>query len=234
MVHSFSSFSANPFYVDSISDPKQVLEAAKKNLRFTNGNANYAAFGEQYAEQYDKVCDDAVAKTCLGRKIWVIPNIAIGIIKTISHLAFFLFLHVLKAPSVTKYKYCMVRDLEEVYGNFIAVFNDKLGLYHIQQAQFQKKCYYAYSPEVKLDLPEVKLNLIYEVPLFPQDIWNEILSKSHLHLVTLSCVSHSVNELTKTYAEKITPEGCFGIEKWKKYKVDADAKSVPKIPLKML
>ena len=56
MVHSFSSFSANPFYVDSISDPKQVLEAAKKNLRFTNGNANYAAFGEQCAEQYDKVC----------------------------------------------------------------------------------------------------------------------------------------------------------------------------------
>ena len=133
-----------------------------------------------------KFVDESVAKTCLGRKIWVIPNIAIGIIKTISHLAFFLLLHVLKAPSVTKYKYCMVRDLEEVYGNFIAVFNDKLGLYHIQQAQFQKKCYYAYSPAVKLDL-------IYAVQLFPQDIWNEILSKSHLHLVALSCVSHSLN-----------------------------------------
>ena len=106
-----------------------------------------------------KFVDESVAKTCLGRKIWVIPNIAIGIIKTISHLAFFLLLHVLKAPSVTKYKYCMLRDLEEVYGNFIAVFNDKLGLYHIQQAQFQKKCYYAYSPEVKLDL-------IYEVHYF--------------------------------------------------------------------
>ena len=34
---------------------------------------------------------------------------------------------------------------------------------------------------------------IYAVPLFPKDIWNEILSKSHLHLVALSCVSHSLN-----------------------------------------
>ncbi|MBA3603537.1 MAG: hypothetical protein H0W50_07850 [Parachlamydiaceae bacterium] len=150
MFHSFSNLRSNPFYVDSISDPKQVLDAAKKELKFTNGTADYSVFGKKYDKQSDQVRDDGVAQTSLGRKIWAIPNMAIGIIKTISHLAFSLLLYILKAPSdvSTKYKFCATRDLEEVYGNFVAIFNDKLGLYHIQQAQFQKKCYHAYSPRV--------------------------------------------------------------------------------------
>ena len=73
---------------------------------------------------------------------------------------------------------------------------------------------------------------IYEVPLFPKDIWNEVLSKSHSDLVAISCVSQSLNEWTKVYAEKITPEGCFGPTQWIKRKVDV--KVVPKIPLKMI
>ncbi|MBA3603538.1 MAG: J domain-containing protein [Parachlamydiaceae bacterium] len=149
MFYTSSSAYSNSFYAKSVLDSAGVAESAKVKMKFTNGTSNYNVFEREYSGCHDQVNDEGVAKTWRGRKCWAIPNIAIGIIKTICHLSVAILLCLARNASVIneiqKFTYCAVRDLEEVYGNFIEIFNDKLGLYHIQQAQFQKHCYHEYG-----------------------------------------------------------------------------------------
>ena len=148
MESSSFNFANRTFYASSINDANLINEEAKKEVKFSNGNADYGIFEGRYEGNYDSVDDEGVAETWVGRKIWAIPNMVIGIIKTISHLALSALMYMVGAPSefINLYKYCAIRDLEEIYGNFVLIFHDKLGLYHIQQAQFQRQCYFEYAP----------------------------------------------------------------------------------------
>ena len=46
------------------------------------------------------------------------------------------------------YFYVVARDLQEVFGRILCIFNDTVGLYHIQQARFYQTLY-AYSAASK-------------------------------------------------------------------------------------
>ena len=73
--------------------------------------------------------------------------------------------------------------------------------------------------------------LIHEIPLLPQDVWNEVLKHSKSDLVALACASQSLNELTKDYAKNNLPAGRFGTKEWKG--LGGDPGIEPVIPLKM-
>lgn len=74
-------------------------------------------------------------------------------------------------------------------------------------------------------------SLIHEIPLFPQDVWNEVLKHSKSDLVALACASQSLNELTNDYAKNNLPAGRFGAKEWKSFGGDPGIE--PAIPLKM-
>ncbi len=150
MFYTSSSTNSNSFYAKSMLDSADVEESAKVKMKFTNGVSNYNVFGKEYSgHHFTDEGYEGVAKTWRGRKCWAIPNIALGIIKTICHISaamiFCLAKNAAAIDFIQKFTFCAIRDLEEVYGNFILIFNDKLGLYHIQQAQFQKHCYHEHG-----------------------------------------------------------------------------------------
>ncbi|MBA3239076.1 MAG: DnaJ domain-containing protein [Parachlamydiaceae bacterium] len=148
MESSSFNFANRTFYSSSINDVNLINEEAKMEVKFTNGHSDYAIFEQRYEGRHNAVNDEGISETCLGRKIWAIPNMLIGVVKTIYHLALSALMYVVGAPSeyVDQYLFCAIRDVEEIYGNFVLIFHDKLGLYHIEQAQFQKQCYFEYVP----------------------------------------------------------------------------------------
>jgi hypothetical protein len=134
------------FYSQSMPNSEKVEESAKAQVKFTNGSANYSIYEQKYNNRGGLVNDPNIAKTALERKYWAIPNIAIGILKTIGHfMAMILLSKSRDLNEPNEFLFSAVRDVEEIYGNFIVIFNDKLGLYHIQKAQFQKYCYHEYG-----------------------------------------------------------------------------------------
>lgn len=131
-------------YERSLRSPSlNVLKDSKDTIKFNCGDPNYNEFLKKY--ESDRNCfgfSGKVAKNSTGRKFKAIPNMVYGLIKAIGHLFLTLVCGVSLKPAPAKACiFAIGRDFEEIYGNFIAIFNDRLGLYHIQQAEFQKKCY---------------------------------------------------------------------------------------------
>lgn len=136
-------------------DGSAHLKIAKKDsLNFTNDNVDYSKFEQQYEIDKNKDPMDSFifikneAKDSAGRKYKAIPHMVYGLFQTIGHLFLSAIAIVTLETDISKASlFSAARDLEEVYGNFMVFFNDKLGLYYIQQAQFQKACYYAFINE---------------------------------------------------------------------------------------
>jgi hypothetical protein len=135
------------FFAQSIPNSVEVEESARDAVKFSNGLAIYSDYEIGYSADYDNVNDDNIAKTWRERKYWAIPNIAICILKAFGHImaAIVFCRRVRSFDSIKAFSFCVIRDVEELYGNLIIIFNDKLGLYHIQKAQFQKYCYHEYD-----------------------------------------------------------------------------------------
>lgn len=101
---------------------------------------------------YNEVKNDQISKFhndsgWLGRAIIALPAAAwCGIAKVIYHLAkatILCALGVSDKPGIY-FKvqiYSAVRDLQESFGYILAVFSDKQGSYHKEQASFHKSCY---------------------------------------------------------------------------------------------
>lgn len=155
----FSDNYTKSLYTGSLQISSETVWAeAKKTLTFSSEKADYDAFATYYqreANKSDFMDHDNVAKAWQGRKCTAIPYMIYGLLESIYHLAQAIFSCLVCTESeccpssdrILPYVYCIIRDLEEIYGNFICVFYDQLGLYHIQQAQFEKERYLAYKPQ---------------------------------------------------------------------------------------
>lgn len=136
---------SNSLYARSLIKKDMTIQNAKDEINFTNGNADYSKFIKNY-DSDRRSWRGKVAKDSTGRKFRAIPNIALGLFKTIGHLFLAsVALITLNIPPSKALLFAAIRDLEEVYGNFIVIFKDKLGLFHIEQAEFQKLCYFLYE-----------------------------------------------------------------------------------------
>lgn len=94
----------------------------------------------------------------LGTKVTALPRaLWSGVIKSMYHLAKAVFFGLPAAPfdyarSFRVEIFSFVRDLQEAFGRILMIFNDKVGLYHVQQAQFYKEAYSnAYSSKIIFD-----------------------------------------------------------------------------------
>ncbi len=145
------------FYAESMYNSADVEENAKVDMKFFHGTADYKVYEEKYKSGFNNVTDVNNAKTWQARKCWAIPNIALGILKTIGHLFLVVgFARIGAHKQVCEHAFSAVRDVEEIFGNFILLFNDKLGLFHIQKAQYQKYCYHEFGK-----LPKMRFNFNY-------------------------------------------------------------------------
>lgn len=73
-------------------------------------------------------------------------------------------------------------------------------------------------------------NSIIEPPIFPKELFNEVLRESRSNIVAMSCVSIQFNAYVKDFIEK-TPLGSLGLKEWKSF--NGDPGDVFPIPVKL-
>jgi hypothetical protein len=127
----------NSFYAQAYSEgnplDKKVFKESPQFLYKEPGFSEYSNF--------------YTASGWFGRKIIAIPAAAWAvIIKTLYHLANAIFCGLPRIPSdgglyFKAQIFSIVRDLQESFGRILSIFQDRSGLFHIQQAQFYKSCY---------------------------------------------------------------------------------------------
>jgi DnaJ-domain-containing protein 1 len=138
------------FYTSSIEEKQLQDQDLVLNLQFQYGNTNYKNFSEKYR------CN---TKLWIGRKISALPlAIWSATVKMIYHLAKALFLGPLfffipekyvanNIPYSDEGRYLksqifhIGRDLQESLGRLVSLFDDRYGLYLIQESQFHAACY---------------------------------------------------------------------------------------------
>ena len=124
------------FYLSSIEEDKLSQDEKAFNLQFHYGNATYKKFSEKY-----------VAKGWIRRKIEALPLVLwSAIVETIYHLGKALILGIPKSfSSEGNYLKAQIfyigRDFQESFGRLVSLFNDRYGLYHIQESRFHKNFY---------------------------------------------------------------------------------------------
>ena len=130
----------NAFIQSSALKNIQSINAnAYNNPGFTYGSVTYSQFSQFYNP-----------KGWLLRKVTALPQAAwSGIIKTTCHLALAILIGIpslmLQRRTFKSNLYCAIRDVQESYGHIVSIFNDRFGSYQIQESQFHKKCYNAFS-----------------------------------------------------------------------------------------
>jgi hypothetical protein len=109
-------------------------------LVFQQGQVGYREFSNNYT-----------ASGWFGRKVTTLLLLPItlieNVVQTIIHLATALIFGIFKSDrgrSSRAYLYCVVRDIQQLFGNFLLLLHDKAGLYHLQESQFHKKSYTYY------------------------------------------------------------------------------------------
>ena len=123
---------------DSQWEGKEDLEnEAKNRLTFEGAHVDFAQFSSQYS-----------SKGWVKRKIVVLPMMVwSGVVKTTYHLVLVIFYGIFRwdrGRYAQAYVYCVARDVQEAFGRFVSLFNDRYGLYHIEESQFQKIIYEHY------------------------------------------------------------------------------------------
>lgn len=122
-------------YLLAFQEKHGALEPSEKVL-FKHGDVNFEDVKKLYTSE-----------GWLGRKVRALPNaLGSGIVKTIYHLAVAVIIGIPGAffdggKFFQAQIYKIVRDLQEALGYIVLVFNDRLGLYLIEESQFQKTCY---------------------------------------------------------------------------------------------
>jgi hypothetical protein len=64
----------------------------------------------------------------------------------------------------------------------------------------------------------------------PQDLLREIISFVEPDFVLLACASKRLDEIVRKTVENNIPQGCIGVEQWKKYGA-VEIEKAPPIPL---
>lgn len=133
-------------YSKSMYRETEVRIDAKETLKYQHGRDCYPEF----TEKYNKID----SQEWMSRKILAIPRTFSGIVKSVAHLAlavwygmgFLTFKTERSKINAIRSIHCFKRDLEEAGGNLVTLFNDRLGLFLIERADFQRHCYQAFNP----------------------------------------------------------------------------------------
>jgi predicted negative regulator of RcsB-dependent stress response len=116
-----------------------VLPEVKSRIQFQYGNVTRVTFNQQYDLRHDN-------QHQIRRKFAAVPSALMTLARMVANLAFAAIfgLPSLVVGNTKPLKYGLfrfVRNGEILTGRLISIFHDRLGLYHIQQGQFQKACY---------------------------------------------------------------------------------------------
>ncbi len=120
------------------ASPEKISEQVKAEPQYKYGNVNREDFDHGYLYS---------VKDSIGRKITSLPFIINGLVQTLYHLTLAIFremplaLITSRSENLKMQMFKVIRDLQGVYGNLSVLFNDRYGLFHIQESQFQKTCY---------------------------------------------------------------------------------------------
>jgi hypothetical protein len=106
-------------------------------LQFQYGKSSYQRFSRLYDERLEN-------KQCISRKLAALPGAVIALAQLIFHIAESVFSGIPQVLSgkrdpLKKASYCVLRDSQELVGRVLSLFHDRVGLYVVQGAQFQKK-----------------------------------------------------------------------------------------------
>lgn len=130
-------FDETAYYQSFTSEYKFDKNKLKNDQRFSYDKSNKVKVSN-YSEHYKDT-------GWMGRKVVALPAAAwSGIVKVTYHLAKAIIFSLFSDKPGTYFKvqiYSAIRDLEEAFGHILTIFNDKHGLYHIEQASFHKSCY---------------------------------------------------------------------------------------------
>lgn len=127
----------NNCYFDAAKQKEPVIGV---KLKYKYGAVDRNSFNASYIAMNEE-------KNAAGRKKASIPQFLFAVAKTIYHTASLVFvgLHTLigtrNSKPLKNSAFMVARTAEKAYGHFISLFNDKIGLYHIQNSQFQITCY---------------------------------------------------------------------------------------------
>lgn len=128
--------------VGNLKDDKALFEFVKSRAQFSYSQANnYQRFSEKYSSE-----------GWLGRKVWAIPTAAYyAILENIPVIAIcliaFPILCFTEDFSVV-YKHVFFRSVRQMqigFGCMASLFNDRYGLYHIEEGHFYMTCYKCWS-----------------------------------------------------------------------------------------
>lgn len=138
--------SSDSLYLKCLSHEMEVRINAKETLKYKHGSPDY----ERFCQLYEK----EKFQNWMGRKILVIPNFCVGIVKAIIHcvqVIFSLVFYLVTQEENWKISFIVCsyrirRDLEEMKGHLLSLVCDRLGRFLIEQAQYHQRCYDAFSP----------------------------------------------------------------------------------------
>lgn len=120
----------------------ETFDSKEKISIFSNLNTQFQ-YGTVTLQKFNQ---DYKAQGWFGRKIVALPLALTGIIKAIYHFAKGIFVGLIKTCTGDKkyikgHLFYAARDLQETFGWFVTLFNDRIGQYHIQESKFHKSCY---------------------------------------------------------------------------------------------
>jgi hypothetical protein len=127
---------------------------AKEGLPFKNDGFTLKKFNMEYS-----------SKGWIGRKLIALPAAFwSAIIKALYHLAKAIFIGIPKEVFCEQNDYFKIhfftslRNLQESYGWFTGLFNDRYGQFHVQKSAFQIACYNGQFPVQKSDFLKISNN----------------------------------------------------------------------------
>ena len=118
----------------TLKDPISIQKFAFEHPQFNYGNVNYKEYSNHYTEVNWK-----------SRKIKALPLLLKALIKTIAQIFRFIFYgfpagFIGKKKIFLKEIFTLIRYTEETLGYFLMIFNDRLGCYMTEQADFHNNC----------------------------------------------------------------------------------------------
>lgn len=134
-------FEKNCYFYASKKDfnLERSFEEPKNALHFHYGRVTYKNFSIEYENCSAK--NQSLSRKCQAfpRALWVIGEI-------VYHLVKMIFSGIPKLMCGNKkyllgYAFYVIRDFQELFGRLVSLFFDQYALYHIEESQFQKKCY---------------------------------------------------------------------------------------------
>lgn len=128
-------FKPNSFYRAA----GNVKPDVKSRIQFSYGAVTRISFNQAYNLANGQ-------NGHVGRKLFALPSAVFSVARMVANVAYIVFvglpfLLVGNVKPITQGAFRFVRNGEICAGKLLRIFNDRLGQYHVQKGEFNKKCY---------------------------------------------------------------------------------------------